>query len=96
MTPLVYHLPKAAGVPSPTDDLGYLVHQGQATLAAVARAGETTNRYYAWAVGHQKPQFGLHPYGAALAAAMLRWLAGRLPADALRPGPVAPPQAAVR
>ena len=34
--------------------------------------------------------------GAALAAAMLRWLAGRLPADALRPGSAAPPQVAVR
>lgn len=34
--------------------------------------------------------------GAALAAATLRWLAGRLPAHALRPGPVAPPQVAVR
>jgi hypothetical protein len=34
--------------------------------------------------------------GAALAAATLPWLAGRLPADALRPGPVAPPQVPVR
>ena len=34
--------------------------------------------------------------GAALAAAILRWLAGRLPADALRPGPAAAPQVAVR
>jgi MFS family permease len=34
--------------------------------------------------------------GAALAAATLPWLAGRLPADALRPGPVAPPQLPVR
>ena len=34
--------------------------------------------------------------GAALAAATLRWLAGRLPADALRLGSVAPPQVAVR
>ena len=34
--------------------------------------------------------------GAALAAATLPWLAGRLPAGALRPGPVAPPQVPVR
>ncbi len=34
--------------------------------------------------------------GAALAGATLPWLAGRLPADALRPGPVAPQQVAVR
>jgi len=34
--------------------------------------------------------------GAALAVAMLRWLAGRLPADALRPGPVAPQRVAPR
>ena len=34
--------------------------------------------------------------GAVLAAATLRWLASRLPADALRPGSVAPPQVAVR
>jgi hypothetical protein len=48
---------------------GYLVHHGRATLAAVARAGEATNQYYRWAVDHQEPHFGLHPHGAALAAA---------------------------
>jgi hypothetical protein len=34
--------------------------------------------------------------GAALGAATMRWLARRLPAGALRPGSVAPPQVAVR
>ena len=48
---------------------GYLLHHGRATLAAVARAGEATNRYYQWAVDHQEPHFGLHPHGADLAAA---------------------------
>ncbi len=49
---------------------GYLVHLGRATLATVARTGDATNRYYQWAVDHQEPHFGLHPYGAALAAAL--------------------------
>jgi len=48
---------------------GYLVHHGRATLAAVARAGEATHQYYRWAVDHHEPHFGLHPQGAALAAA---------------------------
>jgi hypothetical protein len=34
--------------------------------------------------------------GAVLAVAALPWLAGRLPADALRPGPVAPQRVALR
>jgi hypothetical protein len=48
---------------------GYLLHHGRATLAVVARAGEEMNRYYTWAIAHQEPHFGLHPHGAALAAA---------------------------
>jgi hypothetical protein len=48
---------------------GYLVHHGRATLAEVARSGETTNQYYRWAVDHQEPHFGLHPHGSTLAAA---------------------------
>jgi hypothetical protein len=48
---------------------GYLVHLGRATLATVAHAEEATNRYYPWARDHHEPHFGLHPHGAALAAA---------------------------
>ncbi len=46
---------------------GYLVHLGRSTLAEVVRAGERSNRYYAWATDHHTPHFG-HAQGAALAA----------------------------
>ncbi len=60
----------------------YLVHHGRATLATLARAGEATNRYYQWAVDHQTPHFGLHPYGAALAAAFEAMYAQAVGSDA--------------
>jgi hypothetical protein len=39
---------------------------------------------------------GVDNFGSGLAAVALPWLAPRLPGDALRPEPAAPPQVAVR
>ena len=44
----------------------YLVHVGRGTLRELARSGDTANRYYEWALGHQEPHFGGHERGADL------------------------------
>jgi glycosyltransferase involved in cell wall biosynthesis len=37
---------------------GYVLHLGRGTLREIARSGDTANRYYEWALGHQEPHFG--------------------------------------
>jgi hypothetical protein len=36
---------------------GYVLHLGRGTLREVARSGDTSNRYYAWALDHHEPHF---------------------------------------
>ena len=36
---------------------GYLIHLGRGTLRSIAESGDTTNRYYRWAVGHNEPYY---------------------------------------
>jgi hypothetical protein len=52
---------KEAGLemrPFPFTAVGYVVHLGRGTLAAVAEAGETGNPLYAWATEHHEPHLG--------------------------------------
>ena len=41
----------------PFVERGYLIHLGRGTLRAVAESRDTTNRYYAWAAGHNEPYY---------------------------------------
>jgi hypothetical protein len=41
----------------PFVEAGYLIHLGRGTLRAVAESRDTTNRYYAWAAGHNEPYY---------------------------------------
>jgi glycosyltransferase involved in cell wall biosynthesis len=41
----------------PFVERGYLIHLGRGTLRAVAESSDTTNRYYAWAAGHNEPYY---------------------------------------
>jgi hypothetical protein len=41
----------------PFVERGYLIHLGRGTLRAVAESGDTTNRYYEWAAGHNEPYY---------------------------------------
>lgn len=45
------HRPRALAE-FPFGENGYLLHLGRGTLRKVAGAGDTTNRYYDWAVDH--------------------------------------------
>ena len=45
---------------------GYVLHLGRGTLRQVAEAGDTTNRYYDWAVGHRDYHFAGQANGAQL------------------------------
>jgi glycosyltransferase involved in cell wall biosynthesis len=36
---------------------GYLLHLGRGTLREIARSGDTSNRYYEWALEHREPHF---------------------------------------
>jgi glycosyltransferase involved in cell wall biosynthesis len=45
---------------------GYLLHLGRGTLREVADAGDTTNRYYGWAVDHRDYHFAGQQNGAQL------------------------------
>jgi glycosyltransferase involved in cell wall biosynthesis len=41
----------------PFVERGYLIHLGRGTLQAIAESGDTTNRYYEWAAGHNEPYY---------------------------------------
>jgi glycosyltransferase involved in cell wall biosynthesis len=41
----------------PFIDDGYVLHRGRGTLREVARSGDTSNRYYVWALDHHEPHF---------------------------------------
>jgi len=45
---------------------GYVLHLGRGTLREVANAGDTTNRYYGWAVDHREYHFAGQGNGAQL------------------------------
>ncbi len=49
----------------------YVVHLGRGTLAGVAAANDTTNRFYDWAVDHHEPHFGNVSGAAALHEALV-------------------------
>jgi glycosyltransferase involved in cell wall biosynthesis len=41
----------------PFVERGYLIHLGRGTLRAIAESGDTANRYYEWAAGHNEPYY---------------------------------------
>jgi Glycosyl transferase family 2 len=41
----------------PFVERGYLIHLGRGTLRAIAESRDTTNRFYAWAAGHNEPYY---------------------------------------
>jgi Glycosyl transferase family 2 len=41
----------------PFVERGYLIHLGRGTLRAVAESGDTANRFYTWAAGHNEPYY---------------------------------------
>jgi hypothetical protein len=41
----------------PFVERSYLIHLGRGTLRAIAESGDTTNRFYAWAAGHNEPYY---------------------------------------
>jgi Glycosyl transferase family 2 len=44
-------------VPFPFVERGYLIHLGRGTLRAIAESGDTANRFYTWAAGHNEPYY---------------------------------------
>jgi glycosyltransferase involved in cell wall biosynthesis len=53
-------------VPFPFVEDGYLLHLGRGTLREIADAGDSSNRYYDWSVGHRDHHFAGRPDGARL------------------------------